>query len=150
AVNAQSNSANHGFNPVTRYPRADFVCIDAPEARLAVNEKFATPQMLLDDLLPNRMRCDRTIITWGGQGCYTRGEGGKMVHIPAFTQSTVDTVGAGDAFFVVAAPLAAAGGSMRDVAFVGNAAGAIKVGIVGHRSSVQKIPLLKYLSVLFK
>jgi len=150
AVNAQSNSANHGYNPVTRYPQADFVCIDAPEARLAVNEKFATPQLLLDKLLPARMRCDRAVITWGAQGCYARDGSGSVVHIPAFTQSTVDTVGAGDAFFAVAAPLAAAGGTMRDVAFVGNAAGAIKVGIVGHRSSVQKVPVLKYISVLFK
>jgi rfaE bifunctional protein nucleotidyltransferase chain/domain len=150
AVNAQSNSANHGFNPVTRYPRADFICIDAPEARLAVNEKFATPQQLLDDLLPARMRCDRAIVTWGAQGCYARDPDGEIVHIPAFTRSTVDTVGAGDAFFAVAAPLAAAGGNMRDVAFVGNAAGAIKVGIVGHRSSVQKVPILKFLSALFK
>jgi sugar/nucleoside kinase (ribokinase family) len=150
AVNAQSNSANHGYNPVTRYPRADFICIDAPEARLAVNEKFATPQLLLDELLPARMQCDRAIITWGAQGCYARDREGSVVHIPAFTHSTVDTVGAGDAFFAVAAPLAAAGGNMRDVAFVGNAAGAIKVGIVGHRSSVQKVPVLKYVSVLFK
>jgi rfaE bifunctional protein nucleotidyltransferase chain/domain len=150
AVNAQSNSANHGYNPVTRYPRADFICIDAPEARLAVNEKFATPQLLLDELLPARMQCGRAIITWGAQGCYARDQKGSVVHIPAFTNSTVDTVGAGDAFFAVAAPLAAAGGNMRDVAFVGNAAGAIKVGIVGHRSSVQKVPVLKYLSVLFK
>jgi rfaE bifunctional protein nucleotidyltransferase chain/domain len=150
AVNAQSNSANHGYNPVTRYPRADFICIDAPEARLAVNEKFATPQQMLDELLPARMQCERAIITWGAQGCYARDGAGKVVHIPAFTRSAVDTVGAGDAFFVVAAPLAAAGGTMRDVAFVGNAAGGIKVGIVGHRSSVQKVPVLKYISVLFK
>jgi sugar/nucleoside kinase (ribokinase family) len=150
AVNAQTNSANHGFNPVTRYPRADFICIDAPEARFAVNEKFATPQRLLDELLPSRMQCDRAIVTWGAQGCYARDQNGVVVHIPAFTRSAVDTVGAGDAFFAVAAPLAAAGGNMRDVAFVGNAAGAIKVGIVGHRSSVEKVPVLKYLSVLFK
>jgi rfaE bifunctional protein nucleotidyltransferase chain/domain len=150
AVNAQSNSANHGFNPVTKYPRADFICIDAPEARLAVNEKFATPQQLLDVLLPSRMQCDRAIVTWGAQGCYARDPNGEIIHIPAFTRSTVDTVGAGDAFFAVAAPLAAAGGNMRDVAFVGNAAGAIKVGIVGHRSSVQKVPVLKFLTALFK
>ena len=36
AVNAQSNSANMGFNLITKYPRADFVCLDAPEARLAM------------------------------------------------------------------------------------------------------------------
>ena len=35
AVNTQSNSANLGYNLITKYQRADYVCIDAPEARLA-------------------------------------------------------------------------------------------------------------------
>ena len=35
AVNTQSNSANLGFNLITRYNRADYICIDLPEARLA-------------------------------------------------------------------------------------------------------------------
>jgi sugar/nucleoside kinase (ribokinase family) len=62
----------------------------------------------------------------------------------------VDTVGAGDAFFAVTAPLVAAGGKMSDVGFIGNAAGAIKVGIVGHRQSVEKIPLMKFVNALLK
>src|SRR6202040_4352074 len=41
AVNAQTNSANRGFNLVTKYPRADFVCIDDPEARLAVADRYS-------------------------------------------------------------------------------------------------------------
>ena len=39
AVNTQSNSANMGYNLITKYPRADYVCIDAPEARLAVSDR---------------------------------------------------------------------------------------------------------------
>jgi hypothetical protein len=46
--------------------------------------------------------------------------------------------------------LAAAGGSMDRLAFIGNAAGAIKVGIVGHRKSVEKVPLIKFLTTLLK
>ena len=30
---AQTNSANRGYNLITKYPRADFICIDEPEAR---------------------------------------------------------------------------------------------------------------------
>jgi sugar/nucleoside kinase (ribokinase family) len=70
--------------------------------------------------------------------------------VPAYTKTVVDTVGAGDAFFAVTAPLAAAGGRMDQLTFVGNAAGAIKVGIVGHRQSVEKVPLLKFLTTLLK
>jgi hypothetical protein len=39
---------------------------------------------------------------------------------------------------------------MEHVGFIGNAAGSIKVGIVGHRRSVDKAPLVKYLTALLK
>ncbi len=41
-------------------------------------------------------------------------------------------------------------GDILDVGFVGNAAGAIKVGIVGHRNSVEKVPLMKFMTALLK
>ena len=75
---------------------------------------------------------------------------GSGTRIPAFTKTVVDTVGAGDAFLAVSAPLAAAGAPMELVGFVGNAAGAMKVSVVGHRRSVEKIPLLRYITTLLK
>jgi hypothetical protein len=39
---------------------------------------------------------------------------------------------------------------MDEIAFIGNAAGALKAGIVGHRSSVEKASLLKYVGTLLK
>jgi hypothetical protein len=43
-----------------------------------------------------------------------------------------------------------AGGRIDHIGFIGNAVGAIKVGIVGHRRSVEKIPLLKFLTAVMK
>ena len=63
---------------------------------------------------------------------------------------SVDTVGAGDAFFAVSSLFAAADAAMEDIAFVGNAAGAMKVGIVGHRSSVERTAFIKYLTAILK
>lgn len=151
AVNAQSNSANLGFNLVTKYSRADYVCIDTPEARLAVGDKYGEVEEIVAASLPGRIRCDRFIITHGRHGCVTFDRGRDEVHrIPAFTAQATDTMGAGDAFLAVTAPLVATGADMKLVGFVGNAVGAMKVGIVGHRQSVEKIPLLKYLTALLK
>ncbi len=151
AVNAQSNSANMGFNLVTKYARADYVCIDTPEARLAVGDKYGEVEEIVAASLPARIKCDRFIITHGRHGCVTFDAGRDQVHrIPAFTAQATDTMGAGDAFLAVTAPLVAAGGDMEMVGFVGNAVGAMKVGIIGHRQSVEKIPLLKYLTALLK
>jgi bifunctional ADP-heptose synthase (sugar kinase/adenylyltransferase) len=150
AVNTQSNSANLGYNLITRYPRADYVCIDAPEARLAMSDKFSPLSSLIEDQLSVRTQCDRLVVTEGKRGCtaFDRAEG--LFHIPSFTRTVVDTVGAGDAFLAVTSPLVAAGGRMDLVGLIGNAAGAMKVGIVGHRSSIEKAPLVKYLTALLK
>lgn len=151
AVNAQSNSANHGFNLVTRYSRAHYVCIDAPEARLAVGDAHSPMETVLRDALTRRIDCERLIVTHGKHGCltYNRRQD-RMERVPAFTKTVVDTVGAGDAFLSVTSPLVAAGVPLEHVGFVGNAVGAIKVGIVGHRSSVDKPTLVKYLTALLK
>jgi len=150
AVNAQTNSANIGFNLITKYPRADYVCIDEPEARLAVANKHADVGEIANVLQSKLIDCQRFIITHGRYGCVTVDRGQPVAHIPAFTKTVVDTVGAGDAFLAITSPMAALGAPMELIGLIGNIAGALKVGIVGHRQSVQKGPLLKYLETLLK
>ena len=150
AVNAQSNAGNLGFNPVTRYRKADYVCIDAPEARLAVRDKYSDLGELVQGHLREEIDCDRIVVTHGQNGCLTFGLDTGLARVPAFTRQVVDTVGAGDAFLAVTAPLVAAGTPMEQVGVIGNAVGALKVGIVGHRRSVEKVPLLKFLTTLMK
>jgi len=150
AVNTQTNSANHGYNLITRYSKADYICIDAPEARLALADKFSDIAVIASEKLPARVACDRLVITHGKHGCVCRDRSVGTTRVPAFTNMVVDTVGAGDAFFAVTAPLVAVGAPMDRVGFIGNAAGAIKVGIVGHRRSVEKVPLIKFLTTLLK
>lgn len=150
AVNAQTNAGNQGFNLVTKYRRADFICVDGTEARLAVADKFSDLVVIAGETLPSRIDCSRLIVTGGFHGCVAFDAATGVKRIPAFTKTVVDTVGAGDAFLAITAPLAAAGGDIEHVGFVGNAAGALKVGIVGHRASVEKVPLVKFLTTLMK
>ena len=151
AVNVQTNAGNHGFNFATRYPKVDFLCIDVPEARLAVSDKYADMSTLVAKLLPNKIDSDCFIVTHGHHGCMTyQRESGIVRRIPAITDQVVDTVGAGDAFFAVAAPLVRASGSVELAGFLGNVAGAIKVGIVGHRKAVEKVTLTKFVTAILK
>lgn len=150
AVNAQSNSANHGFNLINKYPRADYVCIDAPEARLAVADKDADLTEVARDLLHAKMDIDRLILTHGRNGCVTYDREQGTHRVPAFSTRIIDTMGAGDAFLAVTAPLAAVADDMELVGFVGNVVGSIKVGIVGHRLAVDKVSVLKYIQTLLK
>jgi rfaE bifunctional protein nucleotidyltransferase chain/domain len=150
AVNAQSNSANLGYNLVTRYRRADYLCIDAPEARLAMGDRISAIGDVAQALLRDRVDCPKMIVTHGKNGCVTCERGGSIHAIPAFAKHVVDTVGAGDAFFAVTAPIVAAGGTLRRVGFIGNVVGALKVEIVGHRRPVEKPSVVKAITSLLR
>ena len=150
AVNTQSNSANMGYNLITKYPRADYVCIDAPEARLAVADRISKIGDIAHRIVGNHVDCQKVIITQGKHGCVAY-ERDKMVHtIPAVARKVVDTVGAGDAFLAITSPLVAAGGDMAKIGFIGNVVGALKVEIVGHRTSVDRASVIKGLTGLLK
>ena len=150
AINAQTNAGNQGFNLITKYPRADYACIDGGEARLAVADKFSDLATITGEILPSRINCPKVIVTGGFHGCFSYDSESGLHRIPAFTKRVVDTVGAGDAFLAITSPLVAAGGNMEQVGFIGNAVGAMKVGIIGHRASIEKIPLVKFLTTLMK
>jgi bifunctional ADP-heptose synthase (sugar kinase/adenylyltransferase) len=131
AVNAQTNATNYGFNLITKYPRADFVVIDELEARLAARDRDGDIE---DVILELGFR--NIIVTRGAKGAV--GFDGAFERQSAQADLVVDTIGAGDAFLCVAAPYAAAGFSLRELITIGNAAGGIKCGVVGHRRSVSR------------
>ena len=151
AVNTQSNSANLGYNLITRYPHADFICIDAPEARLALSDRISPNDTIVRRLSNRLPSCPHIIVTTGKDGCVTYDRANETTHtIPAVAHRIIDTVGAGDAFLSVTAPLVACGLSMELAGFVGNVVGALKVEIIGHRSSIEKSALIKAITGLLK
>jgi len=150
AVNTQTNSANFGYNLISKYPRADYVCIDGPEARLAAGDKFSSIEDVVSEKLASIIESPHIVVTQGAYGCAAYAKDEPPCQVPAFADKVVDTVGAGDAFLAMTAPLVAAGGAMRHVAFVGNVAGALKVNIVGHRQSIDKASLVKAVTALLK
>jgi cytidyltransferase-like protein len=149
AVNAQTNAINHGYNVVTRWPRADYVCIDAEEARLAFGDRAAPLTDAIDDLAA-RLGTRLFTVTRSHEGSMVRNADGDVVTIPSFTREVVDTIGAGDAFLAVTAPCAAAGAEPDLLGFVGNAVGALAVRIVGNKESVDPTTLYKFISTLLK
>lgn len=130
AVNAQTNSANHGFNLITKYPRADYVVLDELEARLAAQDRESPIEQVAA-----RLGYPRLVVTLGSKGSIGW-DHGVITRAAAVSEKVVDTMGAGDAFFCVTAPFAAAGASMETLLNIGNAAGAVKCSIVGHRKAV--------------
>ena len=136
AVNAQSNSSNYGFNRVNeKWPAAHLCVVDELEARLAAHE----PEADMEDVI-EKLPYSRIIVTMGAQGAvgYANRE---FYREGAVTEHPIDLLGAGDAVLAVVAPFAKAGWSIKDLVHLGNVAGGIKVGILGHQKHITKAEL---------
>ena len=149
AVNAQTNSANAGYNLVTKYPRADYVCIDEPEVRLAAQDRRTDLEQIMR-VLAKDLTCRRISITQGHKGCIAYAEHEGFHHVPVLSREIVDRIGAGDAYLSVTAPCAAAGYPADVIGFIGNAVGALAVRIIGNRTPVEPVPLFKFITALLK
>lgn len=141
AVNAQSNAANYGFNLITKYSHASYVVIDEPEARLAAHDRDSPIEDVIKKI--SYHGDNKFIVTLGSEGAIGY-DGTRFARHPAFTKRVVDTMGAGDAFLAVTAPMAKYA-DLEELLVIGNAAGALKCEILGHRESVTKDHLLEFL-----
>ena len=141
AVNVQTNAGNYGFNLATKYPRADYLCVDEPEARLATQNRYGNIENSLKAL---QEIAPKVCITLGKEGAIGTDNEGASKSI-AYTDLVVDTMGAGDAFFAVTACIARESG-IEAILSIGNAAGAAKTSIIGHRAAVTKGTILEILN----
>lgn len=151
AVNAQTNTANMGFNPITKYPRANYFCLDDRELRLAFQDNSSDTNHLIKNLAAKVSLPGGIAVTLGHLGTTTYDvKNRKFFEVPVLSQKIIDTTGAGDAFLALTAPCVARGFPMDLVAFIGNAAGAVAVGILGNRSSIEAVPFFKFITALLK
>ncbi len=141
AINTQTNAANQGYNTVSKYRRADFICISEKELRLEARSRSKDLRLIIAEIAA-KLSCERMLITRGQQGClcYCKGEG--FFDIPAFTNRIVDRIGAGDALLAVSSLCAAQAAPVEIIGFIGNVVGAQAVEIVGNRSAVSSATVL--------
>jgi rfaE bifunctional protein kinase chain/domain len=149
AVNTQLNAGNHGFNTVSKYRRANYICVSERELRLEARSPNRDLREIVQEV-SDQLCCERLVITRGGQGClcYSKSEG--FCEIPALTGHVVDRVGAGDAVLAITALCAAVQTPIDILGFIGNCVGSQAVGVVGNRSSVESVSLSRYIECLLK
>jgi rfaE bifunctional protein nucleotidyltransferase chain/domain len=149
SVNVQTNSGNRGFNLFKKYNKSFFLCIDEPEFRLGMSDKFSN----LKDLILNKSNKNYKKIT------ITRGINGSIYYdkltkelkiMPAFNNKTKDTIGAGDTLFAYTSAFHLTSKSSFLPNLVGSIAASLKTNIVGHERIVQENEVFTYLNYLIK
>lgn len=149
AVNAQANAGNLGYHTISKYRRADYVCMAENEIRLEARDRRGDLRELVR-CVSGRVSCGRIVITRGKAGslCYSDSEG--FCEVPAFAGQVVDRVGAGDAFLSVTALCVAQNAPMEVAGFIGNVVGAQAVATVGNRRPIDRVALFKHIVTLLK
>lgn len=146
-VNVQTNSANNGFNFITKYKKAFYISVDEPEARLATTKRFEDVNSLFK-ILEKKIKYNICSITLGKKGT-TVYANKKSVYIPSISDRPIDTMGAGDAYFAISSLYSKyLRKNITSLGLVGNIAGALKIQYLGHRDYVQSKKFLGYLKTL--
>jgi len=143
ALNCQTNSNNHGFNIISRqYQRADAFTLDEQEIMLTCGKRGADQAAELEKLRA-QLGSNYAWLTRGATETLGVTHEGETCACPALEREVVDTVGAGDAFFSVAALAAARKLPVELATFLGQLAGAQAVKIVGNTQPISKTTLVR-------
>jgi cytidyltransferase-like protein len=143
ALNCQTNSNNHGFNIIShQYQRADCFSLDEQELLLSAARKEVDFTKELEHLRRS-LKASSAWLTRGGVETIGLAEGMTPFVCLPLESAIKDTVGAGDAFFSVAALAAARKLPIELTTFLGQLAGAQAVKIVGNSEPISKATLLK-------
>lgn len=147
AVNTQANAGNRGFNTISKYSRADMVCIQESELRLEARDLKSDPRDLIRDI-SQEVGCRSFLLTRGERGNIYFTPHTGFVETPAFSSRTVDRIGAGDAVFAVASMCASRNVKSDMIGFVANIVGAEACMIMGNKAPVDRTRVFRAISSL--
>jgi cytidyltransferase-like protein len=143
ALNCQTNSSNHSFNIIShQYQRADCFSLDELELLLSAARKHVDFTQELEKLRRG-LKASSAWLTRGAVETIGLAENAAPFVCLPLESVVKDTVGAGDAFFSVAALAAAKKLPIELSTFLGQLAGAQAVKIVGNAEPISKSVLLK-------
>ena len=138
-----------GYNFITKYKKANYICIDEPEIRLAISDNISNIENLIKKL-SKQIKSKKITITLGKKGSISYIDG-KLVKVPALiTEKVVDTIGAGDVFLVITSMLNSINTNPIVTNLVGNVCGAQKVDIIGHKTNIDVSQVISSIKHLLK
>ncbi|MEK7233788.1 MAG: PfkB family carbohydrate kinase [Elusimicrobiota bacterium] len=149
SVMTQINAANIGFHTISKYPRADYICIHEGELRLDHRNRRDDLKLLTKNLA-KRLKASTVMVTRGTAGTLLYREGEGFSECPAFAMKVVDRIGAGDSVLAMTSLASAAKLPAVVIGFLGNLAGAQAVTIVGNSASISRVAMLKSVEALLK
>ena len=148
AVNTQLNSFNVAFHSISKYRRADYICVHSGELRHDSRNRNDEIESLTK-MLFERIDAKYVTITLGKKGSMVY-NAKKFTYCPAFADKVVDRVGAGDTLLAITSLCFAKGIDERITILLGNLSAAETVATTGTGNKLNKTSLLKTIETLLK
>jgi rfaE bifunctional protein nucleotidyltransferase chain/domain len=143
AVNTQSNAGNRGYNTISKYNKADFVCLNSGEIQLEMRNRNPDYFEIIPQIM-KRIDAKYAAVTLGGEGLVVFDCLGNSAKVPALATKVVDKVGAGDAVLAISSMLASVSAPVKVIGFLANVIAAHEVSQLGHQTSLSFSDLKKH------
>ncbi len=147
AANIQTNSANMGFNLVTRYNAIQFLTSNESEIKLALHDRFSDSNTLISKL-KKTTNFKNFLLTRGSEGVIYVSKG-ENYSAPALINSVKDVVGAGDAVFAFSSLCNYKKIEPKILTFLANAVGGIASNIIGNKENITKESLINFITDVY-
>jgi rfaE bifunctional protein nucleotidyltransferase chain/domain len=147
ALNVQTNSSNYGFNSFRKHTNFDYLVVDLRELRLAYQDRNTTAEDL--GMWAHSAFKKPIAVTLGSEGSLFYKDG-AVYKCPAFCDSVVDAIGAGDAFLAITSLLVKTNAHPALIGFLGNVFAGLKAKIIGNKSAVSKESLLRTCTAILR
>jgi len=149
SLNAQVNASNNGYHSLNKYKKINTLIINENELRHEMRDKTNDFENLALELAKN-YDIKNLVVTRGKNGAFMLKDKTKSFYCPAFANSVLDKVGAGDAMLAIIS-LCLKIKMPDDLAlFLGSLAGATAVEHIGNSKFINKNELLRQAEYLIK
>ena len=149
AVNTQANAGNRGYNTISKYPSAHYICLNGGEVELDSRERGSDLRDLVLEVI-SRIDCPNLTVTRGRDGTLHYNKDKGFIDVPALERNVTDRVGAGDAVLAVTSPMVELGIPWEVIGFVGNLAAAEIVAELGTKRTLDMANLIKHIESILK
>jgi len=148
SINAQSNSANMGYNYINNYQKAHFITLDEKEIRLPLMKRFEKIEDVAKEF-NEKFKFKKFLVTRGKNDTLLFNNG--FLHkAPVLVDTIVDSIGAGDAVCAISSLLIYTNARDELVPFIANCVGGIECNIMGNKENVTKEKLLNFIEKIYK
>ncbi len=148
-VNTQINAGNNGYHALSKYPRADYICVHEGEIRLDQRDRTGDLKQLARRVA-ERMHTQALMVTRGKHGTLLYSPEQGFAECPGLSVRVVDRVGAGDSVLAISSLCAAQELPLDVTGFIANMVGAQAVTIVGNRSAISRDQLFEGVESVLK